>query len=145
MRNTILFAVLCLLFIGCNKNKFSTTPQLKYKSVNTTKLFNGQIISFKLSFTDAEGDLQDSIYVEKVEPTCAASGFKSKYLIPAFPTTKNAEGEIEISYGYNVSNFPFIKSPQCGRNDTCYFRFMLKDKAQNKSDTVNSETIIIVK
>ena len=145
MRNYIIIAVICLGIISCNKNKFSSTPQLKYKSANTEVLDRGQIISFKLSYTDAEGDLQDTIFVQKVEPTCAASGFTSKYPLPDFPATANADGEITVSFGYNVDNYPLIKAPQCGRNDTCYFRFMLKDKAQNKSDTVNSGQIIIIK
>jgi hypothetical protein len=145
MRNYVIIAVICLGIISCTKNKFSSTPKLTYKSVNTDVLDRGQIISFKLSYTDAEGDLQDTIFVQKVEPTCALSGFTSKYVMPAFPVTPNSEGEITVSFGYNVDNYPLIKAPQCGRNDTCYFRFMLKDKAQHKSDTVNSGQIIIIK
>jgi hypothetical protein len=145
MRYTILFASISLLIIGCTKNKFTTAPQLKYKSVNTTELHKGEIIVFKLSFTDGDGDLQDSIMVEKIEPTCTSSYFRQKYKLPLFPTTKDTEGEFEISFGYSVSNYPLLKAPQCNRNDTCYFRFMLKDKAQNTSDTVKSETIIIYK
>ena len=39
MRYTILFSIFLLLFIvGCKKSKFSTTPSLKFKSVNTTQL-----------------------------------------------------------------------------------------------------------
>jgi hypothetical protein len=144
MRYTILISFISLLFISCNKDKFSTRPQLKYKSVNTNILSRGQIIIFSLSFTDAEGDLEDSIYVEKIEPTCPNSNFDAKYKIPVFPLSKNLQGDLEISYGYNVPNYPLILGPQCMRNDTCFFRFVLKDKAQNKSDTVNSETIVII-
>ncbi len=145
MRYSILLAAISLLIISCNKNKFTTAPQLEYKSVNTTELNKGQIIVFKLSFTDGDGDLQDSLFVEKIEPTCTSSYFKQKYRLPIFPATKNTEGDFEVSFGYGVSNYPLIKAPQCNRNDTCYFRFMLKDKAQNTSDTVQSETIIIYK
>ena len=145
MRNTILIAVICLAICGCTKNKFSTIPQLKYKSVNTNELSNGQIIQFKLSYSDAEGDLQDSIYVEKYGTNCPDSRFKQYYNMPNFPVVKNSEGEILVSYGYGVPNYPLIQSPQCpGKNDTCYFRFMIQDKAKNKSDTVNSETIVII-
>jgi hypothetical protein len=145
MRNTIVIALIAFIFIGCKKDRFTTKPQLKFESVNTQVLDRGQILSFKLSYTDLEGDLQDSIYVEKVEPTCPQSGFSSKYILPNFPTTRNAEGEIQVSFGYNVNNYPLIKAPQCGRNDTCYFRFVLKDKAQNLSDTVKSDVFVIIK
>jgi hypothetical protein len=145
MRNTIVIALIAFIFIGCKKDRFTTKPQLKFESVNTQVLDRGQILSFKLSYTDLEGDLQDSIYVEKVEPTCPQSGFSNIYRLPNFPTTRNAEGEIQVSFGYNVNNYPLIKAPQCGRNDTCYFRFVLKDKAQNLSDTVKSDVFVIIK
>jgi hypothetical protein len=118
---------------------------LKYEKVNTKVLANGQILRFTLSFTDAEGDLQDSLFIQKITPNCALSTFIDRYPIPGFPTTKNQKGEIEVSYGYNVSNYPFIQTPQCAKNDTCYFRFVLKDKAQNVSDTISSEMIVILK
>ncbi len=145
MRNTIVIAILALFFTACSKDKFTSKPQLKFESINTKVLDRGGIISFKIRYTDLEGDLQDSIYVEKVEPNCPLSGFSSRYKLPDFPTTRNSEGELNISFGYNVNNYPLIKAPQCDRNDTCYFRFMLKDKAQNKSDTINSETFVIIK
>ena len=146
MRNTILIAVICLVIISCNKNKFSTTPQIKFKSVNTKELRRGEIIQFKLSYTDSEGDLQDSLYVEKYGINCINSRYKAYYFLPDFPTVKNSEGEIIVSYGYGVSNYPLIQAPQCpGKNDTCFFRFMIQDKAKHKSDTVNSETIVIIR
>ena len=145
MRNTIVIALFALLFIGCKKEKFTTKPQLTFKSINTKVLDRRQIIVFTLSYTDLEGDLQDSIYVEKIEPTCPLSGFNSKYLIPTFPSSRNSEGDIQVSFGYNVENYPLIKAPQCGRNDTCYFRFALKDKAQNVSDTIKSDVFVIIK
>jgi hypothetical protein len=144
MRKTFLFSMLILLLIGCNKDKFNTKPSLKYKSVNTTLLQPGQIITFTLSFTDAEGDLTDTLSVIKFDPVCVASRFTDAYPLPEFPTTKNQEGDILVTYGYNVTNYPPIQAPQCfNRNDTCVFKFVLKDKAQNRSDTAVSETIVI--
>jgi hypothetical protein len=135
-----------LLFLfSCNKDKYTTIPQLKYKSANKKVFKSGDIITFTLSFTDAEGDLQDSLYVEKFEPKCVNSRFKQLYKIPSFPTSKNQSGEITITYGYNVSSYPPILGPQCNRNDTCIFKFVLKDKAKNKSDTATSETIVLIK
>ncbi len=145
MRNTILFSFMLLFLFSCNKDKYTTIPQLKYKSANKKVFKSGDIITFTLSFTDAEGDLQDSLYVEKFEPKCVNSRFKQLYKIPSFPTSKNQSGEITITYGYNVSSYPPILGPQCNRNDTCIFKFVLKDKAKNKSDTATSETIVLIK
>lgn len=145
MRNPILFSIFILFLFSCNKNKYSTIPQLKYKSANKKVFSSGDIIIFTLSFTDAEGDLQDSLYVEKFEPKCVNSRFKQLYKIPSFPTGKNQSGEITVTYGYNLSGYPPILGPQCNRNDTCVFKFVLKDKAQNKSDTATSETIVLIR
>jgi hypothetical protein len=103
-------------------------------------------LQIKLSFTDSEGDLSDSIYVEQVSRNCARTFFKSMYKLPDFPIVKNSEGDLLISYGYRVPNYPALKEPQCDIPvDTCYFRFMLKDKAQNKSDTIQTEDFYLIK
>ena len=138
MRYTLLFSILILLLASCNKNKFNTVQSLKFKSVNTTFLKPGQTLRFTLAFTDLEGDLTDTIFVMKREPKCANSNFTAPYLLPAFPTSKNQEGEIVVSFAQ--SYIP----PQCpGKNDTAVFKFVLRDKALHKSDTAVSSTIVI--
>lgn len=147
MRYTALISIFIILLCGCNKNKYTTAPQLTYKSVNTKTLSSGQVLSITLSFTDAEGDLlaDSSLYVEKFEPKCKNSGFRQYYRLPSFPTSKNQSGDLTVTYGYNVSGFPPILPPQCNRNDTCVFKFVLRDAAKNKSDTAVSETIVIIR
>lgn len=145
MRYTILFSIILFFFISCKKDKYTSTPQLKYKSVNNKVIRQGDILTFTLSFTDAEGDLQDSFYIGKFEPRCPASTVSQLYKLPDFPTNKKQSGEIVISFGYNVAGYPFIPSPQCNKNDTAVFKFVLKDNAKNKSDTAYSESIVIIK
>jgi hypothetical protein len=140
MRYTILFSIfLLLLLAGCNKDKFSTRPSLKFISVNTNQLHHQETIRFTLSFTDAEGDLTDSIFIQEVVPGCPADDFHSgSFRLPEFPTTKNQKGDIILTLTY--SDF----SPQCPpKDDTATFRFALKDKAQHVSDTVSSPTVIV--
>jgi len=143
MRYAIIFTISIFLLTSCNKDKYTTAPQLKFKSVNTKGLHSGEVVTFTLSFTDAEGDLSDSLYVEQFEPRCVATRLARKYKIPEFPTSKNQSGEILVTFGYNVPGAVPLRTPQCNRNDTCTFRFVLKDKAQNKSDTVSSDPVII--
>ena len=142
MRYPILISIFILLLSACNKNKFTTAPQLTYKSVNTKSLHRGETLQIKLSFTDAEGDLTDSIFVQKIVKACpdrSNSSFTQLYKIPTFPTSKNQSGEILVSYDYTVIN------PTCpNRNDTAVFKFVLKDKAKNKSDTAVSDPIAII-
>jgi len=142
MRYSILIVAISLLAIGCNKDKFTTAPQLKFKSLNVEDLRKDDVLQIKLSFTDKEGDI-DSIYVEQKSINCAKTKFHEIKLIPAFPTTSNTEGDFLISYGYRVN--PALVEPQCEDvpADSCYFRFAIRDKAGNKSDTVQTDIFIL--
>ncbi len=144
MKTKILLYILVLGSIaGCDKDKYTTKPQLKYKDVNTRVLNRNQFLRFNLEVTNAEGDIQDSIFIQKVSPRCA--GFTVKYKIPDFTGTKNLKADLEICYGYgNGLGCPIIQ-PQCfnGRNDTSTFRFWVKDKGNNVSDTVISDAVVI--
>lgn len=139
MRYPILFSIFMLSLFSCNKNKYNTVPQLKFKDVNTKQLHSGETLRITLSFTDAEGDLiaDSSLFVKKVVTRCAASSFNQYYKLPTFPTAKNQSGEIIVTYSYNDI------SPKCNKNDTAVFKFILRDKAKNKSDTAVSDQIII--
>ena len=144
MRNTILISLVCLIFLSCKKEEnYSSTPNLKYKSVDTKYLTPGGIVKFTLSFTDKEGDL-DSLFVQKVNPACALSGTIDRYYVSdALVNLKSKSDDLLVSFGYRVDGYPKIGEPQCKINDTCYFRFALLDKAKHHSDTVRSEIIVI--
>lgn len=136
-----------LLINACSKDKFQTKPKLTFKSVSTERLTANSTIQFTIRFTDAEGDIQDSIWVQKVTRNCANSNFSARYKIPTFTATKNLEGEFEVCFAYGINlGCPPIREPQClGQNDTCIFRFWARDLAGNVSDTINSSTIVIVR
>ena len=141
MRYTIIFSIFLLFVFGCKKDKFTTAPQIKYESTNTKELHPGETLLITLSFTDAEGDVTDTIFIQKVVRPCPAfprGGFiDSTHTLPPFPSGRNQSGEIIITYDY------FSLDPQCNRNDTAIFKFVLRDKAKNKSDTATSEPIVI--
>jgi hypothetical protein len=146
MRNTILIALVCFVFSGCKKDTYSSTPQLTYKSVNTNQLYPDQIIKFTLTVTDAEGDIIDTMYIQKVSLNCPGSDFSATYPVPTFPTSKNLKSDVLISFANGINTPPYITvASACSYNDTCYFRFMIKDQANHKSDTVRSGNIVIFK
>ncbi len=146
MRYPILISIFLFTFLSaCNKDKFQSTPSLKFKDVNTKTLQPGQELQFTISFTDAEGDLTDNLTVIKTVANCPASNFTQAYPLPAFPTSKNQKGDLLVTFLYSVGGLNTIKSPQCSpKDDTAVFKFVLKDKAQHISDTVASPTIIII-
>jgi hypothetical protein len=147
MRYPILISIfLFVIFTSCNKDKFSTTPTLKFEKVSTKELHPGGIITFTLSFT-YKGDLNGNIFVQELVPLCTGNGIDSintTYNIPSFPASQNQKGEITVTYGYNVTGYDPIHQPQCTpNNDTAIFRFVLKDNKMHVSDTVSSPQVII--
>lgn len=135
------------ILAGCSKTKYATKPQLKYKKVNTNFLNRNEQLRFTLEVTDAEGDIQDSIWVQEIVKDCSSSGFISKYKMPDFSGTKDLKGDIEICYGYGINlGCPLITHSNCvSRNDSTVFRFWIQDNAKNVSDTITSEDIVIAK
>jgi hypothetical protein len=149
MRNTIIIALISLVVLGCNKEKFTSKPQLTYKKVNGNFIPRDAVMQITLHFTDAEGDLPGQLFIQRLSNFCPADTFfKDSILLPEFPTTKNTEGDIIVSYSngiipgqYAMTDVPSI----CDDTTVCYFRFVLHDKAGNRSDTINSEEIAISK
>lgn len=152
----ILF-VLLVLSVGltsCDKNKFTTKPQIKiskYAPDNGTipvpQNSQNSPFSIELSFTDKEGDISDTLWIQKVrtnkkplpsgtEPTISKPGLKIK--VPSFDGSR--KGEIRYDFMYQGQ-----LAPAGNENDTVYFRFVLKDLKGNISDTLDSKQIIILK
>jgi hypothetical protein len=141
MKTKILFAVLVTAFLAaCDKDTYQTKPQLTLRKVNTNVLSRGQDLVFTIEVTDAEGDIQDSMFIQEIVKNCANSGFtNARYRMPQFTGTKNLKADIEVTYNYN------LVPPKCPqRNDTATFRFWIKDNAKNMSDTLVSPTIVIL-
>lgn len=148
MSTKILLTVVVLgLLTACAKDKYTSKPQLTYKKVNTKFLSNNETLTFTLGVTDAEGDLQDTIWVQEVVKGCSGGGFTGPYKMPQFAATKNLQGDIQVCYAYglNLGCPPITHSSCVNRNDTATFKFWIQDVAKNKSDTISSEQIVISK
>ncbi len=144
----ILFTITALLY-GCKKDTYTTKPQISIKSISRTTLSQGDLLIFSLAFTDLEGDIQDTLWVQKISRTCPATPgaqFISKNKVPDFSPTSNLKGILEIGYSYNANTPGYSTISGCGlKNDTCYFKFWLKDKGKNFSDTIVSDNIVLLK
>ncbi len=150
MKTKILLAVLMLAGLGaCKKNKFETKPTLTLKSLSTKVVpFNGNLV-FEFEVTDKEGDISDSLYVKKIRlnkrvvPTIRDS---FAFSIPKVPDTRKVFVSVDMSFqNFLISaiNPPTTGTPATKESDTLLFRFALKDKAKNISDTFISEQIVI--
>jgi hypothetical protein len=138
-----------VMFYACKKDTYNTKPQISIKSINSKELKQGELLIFQLTFTDAEGDIQDSLWIQKISRTCpntAGAQFTSRVLIPDFTPTSNLKGILEVGYAYNANIQGYSSMSGCGtRNDTCYFKFWMQDKQKNKSDTITTENIVLLK
>jgi hypothetical protein len=139
--------VTVLFFAACGKDKYTTKPQITFKKASSSTLNHNQTITFTMDVTDAEGDLQDSMWIQKVEPKCGGSNFTAKYKMPDFTAIKNIKATVDVCFAYGINlGCPVISGPACpNRNDTATFRFWIKDKGGNISDTAVSSPIVIFK
>lgn len=134
---------------ACSKDTVESKPSIKIDKLSATEIPLGGNLSIDLEFTDKEGDLQ-SIFVQKVRinkrvvPTIRDSFSLN---IADFP--KNDQGTLQI----NLENQNQLISAQAPPTqstsptgfepDSLIIRLALKDKSNQVSDTISTETIIV--
>ena len=151
--NYSLFFVLALVFlIACGKDKFTTKPQLRIKSVSTDVVPINGSVTFTIEFTDKEGDIKDTLFIgkvrlnKKVVPTIRDSFF---YVIPPYPDTKKGDFIVNLNYiaiqsAIIAPTIPGTNPPQ-KESDTLLVKFVARDRDGNKSDTVTSGRVIVLR
>ena len=135
--------LLLLVVFSCGKETFQSKPQLKIKSVSGNVVPIGSDLQIRMRLTDKEGDFVDTVWVKKATTRCTQSNFVDSFLyrIPTeTPRTNNFDGEVLVTFTYAIE-----LQPRCNRNDTATFSFWMKDKKGNKSDTVKTAPIIILR
>lgn len=146
----ILLIGLCLVILwACNKDTYTTKPQISFKSISSTNLKAGDLLLFQIKFTDKEGDIQDTLWVQKISKACPNSPgvqFIAPNKVPDFTPTPNLDGILELGFAYNanVQGYPVIGGCS-NKNDTATFKFWLRDRAKNISDTLVTPPIILQK
>lgn len=151
MRVAFIVVFASVLLAACSKGKFSTRPSLELKSISSEVVPVGSGLNFRFAFTDKEGDISNLLYVRKIRlnqrvvPTIRDS---FALAVPQFP--KKIYGELDVNMEYQNYLISAINPPQTGtppkaENDTLVFKFVLKDQADNKSDTITTGRIVIVR
>jgi len=144
MRYCFLIFAISFIIGGCKKD--AGVLKLKYKSVNNAVIVPNSDLIFTLDFVNNTGSDLDSMFIFKVTPQCFDGNVADSNRVPPIYGASVKEGEIDVAYSYQVGGvYPAIASPQCTINDTCYYRFLLKAKSGAVSDTITSETIVIIK
>ncbi len=152
MKKLLLIGFACVLALACSKDKYQTKPQITIKSLNTSVVPIGGNLDVTLSYTDKQGDVDDSVFVQKIRlnsRVVATIRDSFGYSIPAFP--ENPKGEIEINMDYetvkSAINPPIIpgSNPVAYESDTLIFKFAVKDKGGNVSDTVSTGKVVVIR
>lgn len=153
MKSKLLLILLAVVIVtGCNKDKLDTVPKLKLKSISNSVVPVNGSVRILLEFADKEGDLTNSIFVQKIRtnktvvPTTRDS-FSLK--MPSFPA--NSRGEITIDLNYqeilSAINPPTIpgSNPPAKQPDTLLVKLAVRDNAAHVSDTITTPQLVIIR
>lgn len=147
--NRILVALTLLLAVGCNKDKFTTEPQVEVKSIDPATVFSGNIIRMISSYTDDEGDLDSALIVYKWYNGNAITRNDTliRYAISRLGLPaglRKAEMAIEFEYNtYNQSTLLTLSGVT--RDTTATFGLLLIDKTGKRSNYSESNKIRLKK
>ena len=137
--------ITAIVLTACSKDKFTTKPQITFKSVNGTEFSPGYLINFTFDATDKEGDIQDSMFVLRSGSACNELNGVTGFLMPLSTPKSDLKVEIDLTFIYKITNPPYIQLDGCtGKTDTTGFKFWIKDNAGNVSDTVQAPPIILL-
>lgn len=148
----ILSTLTLLVIAACSKDKFQTRPSLTLKSKTGDVVpVNGGMV-FNFDYTDKEGDVSDTLFLRKIrlnKRVVATLRDSLRYKVPTAPEKTKGEIELRLDYSTLISaqNPPTIpgSNPVRREPDTLQFRFVLKDKANNKSDTLVIGPIVVIR
>lgn len=150
MRLILVIVLISFCTLSCNKNSFTTSPQLKFKSVNATELTRSDNLEITLHLTDKEGDFTAFLGYAKNDLNCPAGSFADSSLLQIpqkFIDAHVNEGDVVIDLadvtlkGDNVC--PISAGSSEPQTDTVIYSFWTKDRAGHISDTASTQPIII--
>jgi hypothetical protein len=151
MKRLIAFTLLVAIAAACSKDKFESKPTLTFKSKNGNIVPPQGSLRVLLDFTDKEGDVSDTLYLirQRLNRRGPVTRPAIPYQVPVIPNNTSGELQIDLDYdfgltfGINRLSIPGTSNPIQYERDTLLLKFVLKDKAGNKSDTATTDVIVI--
>jgi hypothetical protein len=134
------------LIVSCNKEKFTTEPQIKVKSIAPHTVVRGDLVQLKGSFTDDEGDIDSVVVVYKWYNGNNATFIDSirDYRFSALNLpAKTREGEFSVTfaYGQNIGDNVTLPFSPVTRDTTATIGVIFKDVAGHRSNYAESDKI----
>jgi hypothetical protein len=138
-----------VLAMGCQKDKYTTVPQVTLESISPATAVSGSVIQVDGLYTDLEGDIDSALIVYKWYNNTTAvrfDTFRFGFAQLGIPLGVQ-KGEITMQFEYNTNNYPDLtKLPGVSQRDTtAAFGLLLIDKAKNRSNYSESPTIRLKK
>ena len=144
MRYILFVALITLGLAACKKDKFTTAPQIDYKSIKPNVVAGNIPITgqnppvLTLHVTDAEGDLSfvpgsDSawIFVKNL-----LSNTKDSFQFPDLTGVTTSNFKFDLDIPLNSANLIKGGPRPRPKTDTLYFEVYITDMAKNKSNTI---------
>lgn len=152
MRYLFFAVVACAAFTACNKDKYTSAPQIKFKSI-TSPFFSNSLNEkpvLIIELTDAEGDFgfregRDTsyVFVKNTRSPFKLDSFKFPSALSK-AVRKNFKGDVEIDLrgagtgGSNALPGPPPAGSRRPYTDTVYYEVYVKDFAKNKSNVIRT-------
>ena len=140
MRYSLVFTIVILFLSACNKDKFTTAPQIEFKSISPNVVDNTSASPIlTIHITDAEGDLginaKDTAFVYmKNLLTNTFDSLPFPDLQAVAKSNFKADVDIDINKVLKCKTRPGNPPPL--HTDTLYFQIYVKDFAKNKSNVI---------
>jgi len=147
---TIAFSLALIVFVACSKDKFETKPTIEIKSMSPNPVpVNGTMI-VDLEYTDKEGDMggDSAVFVKRIrinQKKVSATLRDSFWMPMPGDIPKKTKGTIRLTFDFQ-NYLISAKDPGTPPNaapDSLIYRFCLRDKAKNASDTIESGLVVI--
>lgn len=149
MRYPLIFAsiFITILIAACTKDKFTTEPQVKAKSVSPGTVIKGQTITFTSSFKDDEGDVQDSVLVvfKRFNGSAILTIDTLRLKLDPGKIPKARQGDIMVKFGYGelIIGTYLINLETADREAT--FGIIIRDNAGHRSNYSESDKFTLKK
>lgn len=152
MRNLFIIVICFVAFISCGKDKYTSAPQIKFKSITSPYLDNsprGVNPILVIELTDAEGDFgfaegKDTsyVYVKNVKAPFKLDSFKFPAILSK-AVKKNFKADVETNLlGEGTGGTSALPGLPAGARrpytDTVFYEVYVKDFAKNKSNVIRT-------
>lgn len=145
MRSTILLALSVLIFSSCNKDKYTTAPQISFKSINPdfassnlTNLDKESAPKLTIEITDAEGDVgfisgkdTSRVYIKNLK-----SGNLDSFYLPDIRSVVGKNFKADVIVNLFDALDCVNPGPVRPRTDTTFYEVYVRDFAKNKSNVI---------